>query len=77
MALAKRTGFKERWTRPHCRFRGRDVPYTVWSVVMQDWWPTDEAEAGNILRDMRAAGQTVKADNWYLRWAFLSREGMV
>jgi hypothetical protein len=76
VALAKRTGFRERWTRPHIRFRGQDVPFGVWSILMQEWWPSDEAEAESILRDMRKAGQTIKADNWYLRWAFLSREGL-
>lgn len=77
IALAKRTGFKERWTRPHCRFRGQDVPYTVWSVVMQDWWPVDDDERAAVLKEMIAAGQTLKAQNWHMRWAFLSRDGMV
>jgi hypothetical protein len=76
VALAKRTGFRERWSRPHCRFRGQDVPYTVWSVVMQDWMPTEDAEREAVLEEMRRSGQELKAHNWQYRWAFLSRLGM-
>jgi hypothetical protein len=75
LALARRTGFIERWSRPHCRFRGKDVPYSVYSVTMMDWWPSDNAEREAVLAEMQQAGQTVKAQNWYYRWAFLSREG--
>lgn len=76
LALAKRTGFKERWQRPHCRFRGQDVPYGVWSVSMLDWFPADDAERESVLEEMLRAGQTVKAQNWHTRWAFISRLGM-
>lgn len=77
LALARATGFQQRWTRPHCRFRGKDVPYTVWSVSMLDWFPADDdAEREAVLAEMRQAGQELKAHNWHYRWAFLSRLGM-
>jgi hypothetical protein len=76
LALAKRTGFKERWSRPHCRFRGKDVPYTVYSATMMDWFPADDAEREAVLEEMRQSGQQLKAHNWHYRWAFLSRLGM-
>ena len=76
LALARRTGFVERWKRPHCRFQGKDVPYSVWSVTMIEWFPAEDAEREAVLREMQQAGQTQKAANWYTRWAFLSREGM-
>jgi hypothetical protein len=75
LALARHTGFVERWSRPHCRFRGKDVPYAVYSVTMMDWFPAGDAERETVLHEMRRAGQQAKAANWYLRWAFLSREG--
>jgi hypothetical protein len=76
LALARRTGFVERWSRPHCRFRGKDVPYSVYSVTMIDWFPADDEEREAVLHEMRNAGQSDKAANWHYRWAFLSREGV-
>lgn len=73
LALVKGLGFQPRWSRPEILFRGKKVPFTVWSLTMQQWFPSDEAEQRIVLRDMKDGGPPGKADNWYARWARLSR----
>lgn len=77
LALVKSLGFSWRWNRPVLRFRGRDVPYGVWSLVMQDWWPPDDAGRVAAVTSMQAAGQKEKAASWHNRWAFVSRERLI
>lgn len=77
LTLVRRLGFACRWSRPSCRFRGRDVPYTVWSLVMQDWFPADDASRETVLQDMLRAGCSRKAAVWHNRFAFLSREALI
>ena len=74
-ALVRGLGFKKRWERPEIKFRGKLVPFSVWSLVMQDWWPADYDTQKLILKDMHEEGPPGKAANWYSRWAHLSRTG--
>lgn len=75
MALVKHLKFVERWQRPEISFRGKLVPFSVWSLTMQDWWPSGEAMQKVVLEEMRKYGPPNKAANWYARWAHLSRTG--
>ena len=73
LALVRHLGFEERWRRPEILFRGKKVPFSVWSLTMQQWFPSDEAEQRIVLRDMEEGGPPGKAANWRARWERLSR----
>jgi hypothetical protein len=76
LALVRNLGFSPRWTRPSCNFRGRNVPCTVWSLTMQEWFPAEDEARKAALAEMCAAGWERKAQCWQKRWALLSRERM-
>lgn len=71
-ALAVRCGFRPRWSRPDCVWRGKHGPYRVWSRTLQEWLTGFEID--DVVAEMWAAGLERKAAAWYNRWAALSRE---
>lgn len=74
LALVKLLGFSMRWERPLCRFRGREVPYSVWSLTMQDWMSGVPRLHQLAISQMQRSGLESKARAWHNRWALLSRE---
>jgi hypothetical protein len=72
--LVRQLGFTWRWSRPATRFRGKNVPFAVWSLTMMDWFPHEDELRLEVLRDMKTNGPPRKAENWEQRWAFLSRD---
>src|SRR5215475_12382148 len=73
LALAKRFGLRQRWVCKETRYRGRDVPYSVWSMTLFDWLPADEESLMAVLAAMKQYGQEAKAQSWFVRWAALSQ----
>ena len=71
LTMVRKYGFKPRWMRA-ATVLGKTVPYTVWSLTMQDWWPFYRNDHKACLHQMRQAGNELKAKNWELRYAFLS-----
>jgi hypothetical protein len=74
-ALAVRSGFLYRWTRPSCVWRGTSVPYNVWSRTLQEW--AVDYQIDDIADEMKAHGLVRKAVAWYNRYAALSREPLM
>ena len=72
LALARHFALHERWRCPAIRFRGRTVPYTVLSVTLFDWIPSDDEARNAFLSRMHQMGMEKKATAWYQRWALLS-----
>lgn len=73
MSLVKHLKFVRRWDRPEIKFRGQLVPFSVWSLTMQDWFPSDPEKQTEVIEAMRKGGPAGKGDNWHARWARLSR----
>jgi len=73
LALAKKLEFVEHWRCPAFRFKGKDVPFSVWGLSMMDWFPSNDEERVAVLQEMWHAGQQEKAQVWHARWAQLSR----
>jgi hypothetical protein len=76
-ALARQLDFVPRWSCPAFRFRGKDVPYTVWGLTMMDWFPSSNGGRKTVLEEMIQAGQVEKAKSWHARWALLSSNVVV
>jgi hypothetical protein len=71
-ALARKFGFRERWSCPETRYRGKTVPYDVVSLTLFDWLPSDDGLRGQVFAEMERQGMGKKAHVWYQRWALLS-----
>ena len=74
LALARHFNFTKRWDRPAIEFRGQNVPFSIYSLTMQDWWPSDYNHQSYVLKVMNDY-RPEKAKVWYNRWAALSRNG--
>jgi len=74
VALARKFHFIERWKCQRTRYRGQWVPYTVWSLTMFDWFPTEDDARNRVFARMQREGMEKKATSWYQRWALLSSQ---
>jgi hypothetical protein len=69
-ALSRRFGFRERW-----EYSNQEIAYTVVSLTLFDWLPSDDGMRGQVFAAMEKAGMGKKATSWYQRWALLSSAG--
>ena len=74
LSLARAFGLRERWRCPAIQFRGKIVPYTIYSLTMFDWLPAEDEERNRIFARMHQLGMEQKASAWYQRWALLSAQ---
>lgn len=74
MSLARAFGLKERWRCPATQYRGKIVPYAVYSMTLFDWLPVDDEPRNQVFARMHQLGMEQKATAWYQRWALLSSQ---